>query len=108
VRLLDEVLQHLLGDVEVRDHTVAHGPDRLNRLRRAPDHPFGFFAEGLDLGPAAALLAHGNDGRLVEHDPFVADVDQGVGGAEVDRQISGEQSPKEAEHAWKLSVRRVG
>ena len=39
VHLLDEVAQHLLGDVEVGDHTVLEGPDRLDRARRAAQHP---------------------------------------------------------------------
>jgi hypothetical protein len=38
----------------------------------------------------AAFVADGDHRRLVEHDALVAYVDQGVGGAKVDRQVGGE------------------
>src|ERR1700693_102102 len=44
VDLLDEVPEHLLGDVEVGDDAVLQGPDRLDRARRAAEHPLGLDA----------------------------------------------------------------
>ena len=45
----DEVPQHLLGDLEVRDHAMAQGPDRRDRRRRAADHPLGVVADRVHL-----------------------------------------------------------
>ena len=45
----DEVLDHLLGDLEVGDDAVAQGADRLDVAGRAPDHLLGFLADGEDL-----------------------------------------------------------
>ena len=36
--LADEVAQHRLGDVEVRDHPVAQRPRGRDRRRRTTDH----------------------------------------------------------------------
>ncbi len=40
VHLLDEVPQHLLGDVEVGDDPVLQRPDRVDRAGRAPSMRF--------------------------------------------------------------------
>ena len=39
------------------------------------------------LPPRDGLLANRDDRRLVEHDALAADVDQRIGGAQIDRQI---------------------
>ena len=46
----------------------------------------------------AAFVADGDDRRLVEHDALVADEDQGVGGAEVDRQVGREIPTESSKH----------
>ena len=65
VDLVDEVAQHLLGDVEVGDDPVAQRPDRLDVRRRASDHPLGFHA---DLERSVVAGVDGDHRRLVEHD----------------------------------------
>ena len=45
VHLADEVLDHLLGDVEIGDHTLAHRADRLDGARRAAQHQLGLLAD---------------------------------------------------------------
>ena len=65
VHLLDEVAQHLLADLEVGDHAVLQGPDRLDVVGRATHHPLGLDA---DRDGAAVVDVDRDDRRLVEHD----------------------------------------
>src|SRR3954467_1522663 len=58
VDLLDEVAQHLLGHVEVGDHTVLQGPDGLDRAGGAAEHPLGLDAHGMDLAGARVDRDH--------------------------------------------------
>ena len=88
VRLLDEVGQHLLGDLEVGDDAVLHRLDRHDVAGRAAEHVLGFLADGLD--PAVDLV-DGHDRRLVDDDALAARVDAGVGRAQVDRQVTRKQ-----------------
>src|SRR5204862_523507 len=72
VDLLDEVAQHLLGDVEVGDHAVLQRADGLDRARRAAEHALRLDADGVDLSGARVDRDHG---RLAQHDAAPADVD---------------------------------
>src|SRR5580700_6168668 len=63
VRLLDEIVQHLLGDFEVGDHAVFHGLDGDDVAGRAAQHFFRLFADGLNL---ARILVDGEDGGVVD------------------------------------------
>ena len=85
VRLLDEVVQHLLGDFEVGDDAILHGLDGHDVARRTAQHLLGFLADGFHF---AGVLVDGHDGRLVDHDAFAARVDQRVGRAQVDSEIA--------------------
>ncbi len=89
VRLLDEVVQHLLGDFEVGDHAVFHGLDGDDVAGRAAQHLFGFFAHGLDF---ARVLVDGHDGGLIDHNAFAARVHQRVGGPQINGKIAGENA----------------
>ncbi len=83
--LLDEVPEHLLGHVEVGDDAVLQRADRLDRARRAAEHPLGLDADGVHLTGA---LVDRDDGRLREHDAAPAHVDERVRGAEIDRHVA--------------------
>src|ERR1017187_772584 len=48
--LLDEVAQHRFGDLKISDHAIFHGPNGHDISGSAPDHPFGFFANGEHIG----------------------------------------------------------
>ena len=96
VHLLDEVPQHLLGDVEVGDDAVLEGADRRDRARRAPEHPLRLDADGVDV---ARALVDRDHGRLREHDATAAHVDEGVGGAEVDRHVAAAEAGESVEPA---------
>ena len=94
VRLLDEVVQHLLGDFEVGDDAVFHRLDGDDVAGRAAQHFLRLFADGLHF---AGVLVDGDDGRLVDDDALAARVDQRVGGAEIDGQIAGENAEERPE-----------
>ena len=99
VHLLDEVLQHLLGVGEVGDHAVLHRPHRGDVAGRAAEHVLGFGADrDDDLAAARRFVLDRDHRRLVQHDAAVADVDQRVGGAKVDREIVGEITAQAFEH----------
>ena len=95
VDLVDEVLDHLLGHVEVADDAVAQRPDRDDVGRRPADHPLGL---GADRQDALGLGVDGDDRRLAHDDPAVADVDQRVGRPEVDPDVAGEDAEDPVEH----------
>ena len=85
VRLVDEVVQHLLGLPEVRDDAVLHGLDRDDVAGRAAEHLLGFLADGLDL---VGVAVDRDDRRLVDDDAFATGKHERVRGAQVDRQIA--------------------
>src|SRR5204863_4757057 len=94
VSLLDEVGQHLLGDFEVSDDAVLHWLDGDDVAGRPAEHLFRVPANRLD---APVDFVDRNNRRLVDDDAFSAGVDAGIRGAEVDREIAGEQGEKRAE-----------
>ena len=91
VHLLDEVAEHLLGDVEVGDHAVLERADRRDRPRRAAEHPLRLDADGVHL---AGALVDRDDGRLGEHDAAPAHVDERVRGPEVDGHVAAAEAPQ--------------
>ena len=95
VDLVDEVLDHLLGHVEVADDAVAQRPDRDDVGRRPADHPLGL---GADRQHALGLGVDRDDGRLAHDDAAVADVDERVGRPEVDPDVAGEEAEDAVEH----------
>ena len=89
VRLLNEVIQHVLGDFEVGDDAVLHGLDGDDVAGRAAEHLLGFFADGFDF---AVGFVDGDDGRLVDDDALAFGKDQRVGGAKIDGKVGGKQT----------------
>ena len=85
VDLLDEVAEHLLGDVEVGDHAVLQRPDRGDRPGRATEHALGLDADRVDL---AGALVDRDDRRLAEHDAAPTHVHERVRGAQVHRHVA--------------------
>jgi hypothetical protein len=96
MHLLDEVAEHLFGDVEVGDHTILERSDGLDRAGRAAEHALGLDPHGVDLAGAGV---HCDDARLAEHDAAPAHVDQGVGRAEVDRHVAATEAGEVTEEA---------
>ena len=99
MHLADEVLQHLLGVGEIRDHAILHGAHCGDVAGRTPEHVLGVDADSDDdLAAAAEIVLHGDDRRLVKHDATIAHVDEGVGRTQIDRQIAGEVAAQAFEH----------
>ena len=82
---LDEIAEHLLGDIEVGDHTVLQWSNRLDVAGRAADHALGLGAHGKD---SSSKGVDRDDGRLVEYDATSTHIDQRVRGAEVDGHVA--------------------
>jgi serine/threonine protein kinase len=89
-RLLDERADHRLGDGEVGDDAVAHGPDGDDVARRLAEHLFGV-ASDREHARLRSVLVDGDDAGLVEHDAAAAHVYQRVGGAKIDREVDAEE-----------------
>src|SRR5215207_4522183 len=102
VHLLDEVAEHLLGHVKVRDHPVLEGTDRLDRPGGPAEHPLRLDADGVHLGGARV---DGHYGRLREYDPAPAHVDERVGGPEVNGHVAAAHTCEVAEEAHSRSDR---
>ena len=86
--LIDEVLEHALGDDVVSDHAVPHRADRSDRARRAAQHEARLFADGDDVRTLAVIFRERHHRGLGEDDAFSANVHDDVGRAEVDADLT--------------------
>ena len=94
VRLLDEVLEHLLGDFEVGNHAVVYGLDNSEIAGRTAQHLLGFLADRLDF---ASTVVESNGRGLVHHDAPISGVDSRVNRTQVNRQGCREQAQQWAQ-----------
>ena len=85
-RLVDEMFDHLFGDVDVGDDAVAQRPDRLNIARRLAHHQLGLVANDLD-APHPVARFQRDDRGFVQDDALVADIDDGVHGPQIDGHV---------------------
>src|SRR6266540_739255 len=92
--LADEVVEHLLGDVEVADDTVLERTDRDDARRRPPDHSLRLCADREDVTGTQILR---DDRRLRDDDAASTHVDQRVRGPEIDADIAREQAEESVE-----------
>ena len=93
VRLLNKVIQHALGDLEIGDDAVFHGFDGYDVAGRAAKHFLGFFADRFNF---TGVLVDGDDGRLVDDDAFALRENQRIRGAEVDGEVRRKQTEQRA------------
>ncbi len=83
---MNEMLDHLLGNINVGDDSVTKRADCLDLIGGLAHHELGVVANRLDpLDPIDGFDRHHR--RLVEHDPAAADIDQRIGRAQVDRHV---------------------
>jgi len=82
VYLMNEVAQHLFGDVKVGDDTILHGTNGGNGAGSSPEHLLGFHADLKHLLLAVRQFLHSNNRWLTHHDPFPLQINQSIGGAE--------------------------
>ena len=93
VRLLNEVIQHALGDFEIGNYAVFHGLDGDDVAGRAAEHFLGLFADSFYL---ARVLVDGDDGGFVNDDTLSLGVNKRVGRAQIDGKVGGKQTKKRA------------
>ena len=98
MHLADEMLDHFLRHLEIRDDAVAHRPDRLDVARRPAQHHLGVVTDRADL-LLAPSIDRGDDRRLVQDDAAALDVNKGIRGSQIDRHIARQRAEKTAEHA---------
>ena len=89
MNLPDEVKQHVLGDLEVRNHAVLERADGDDRAGGASQHLLGFRTDRQNSPRIAGIILHRHDRGFVAHDPLPLHVNQGISGAQIDRQIVG-------------------
>ena len=80
MRLVDEVIQHLLGDFEVSDDAVLHRLDGDNIAGRAAQHFLRLFTDRLNF---AGRFVQRDNRRLIDNNAFSFRENQRVGGAKV-------------------------
>jgi len=100
VHLLDEVSEHLLGHLEVRDHSVLQRADGRDRARRASEHPLGLDSHRVHL---AGARIHRHDARFGQHDPPPAHIHERIGGPEVNRHVAAAEAGQVREEAHSMS-----
>ncbi len=99
--LLDKISQHLFGDVEVGNDTIFHRPNGNNAAGGPAKHFFSFHANRQNLSLAHMVLLYRHHRWLANDDTFSLQIDQSVGGTEVNSQIVGkhaENDVKKVEH----------
>src|SRR5580698_2702847 len=84
--LLDEIPQHGLGDIEVGDYAVFHRPDGGDISGGATQHSLGLGSDGADF---AGDGVERDDRGLAQNDSLVLNVNQRVGGAQIDSDVVG-------------------
>src|SRR3546814_15880738 len=73
MRLLDEIFDHLLSNIDVRNHAIAQRPDGFDIIWRFSHHQLGVIADRFD-SPDAILGFDGYDRRFFEHDATSAQI----------------------------------
>src|SRR5260370_21010158 len=94
------MLEHLFGVREVGDDAVLHRTNGRDVPGRAPQHALGLRPDGDDDLAAASsgFVLHCDDGRLIEHNALVTDVDEHICCSQAHRQIAGEITAPALEH----------
>src|SRR2546430_7016685 len=77
---LEKEAQHFLGDVEIGDDAVLERPHGEDAVRCATEHPLRLETDAFDF---AGCFFDGDDGGLVQNDPFTADVDERIRGTKI-------------------------
>ena len=93
MRLLDEVVQHLFGLLEVGDNAILHRLDRDDVAGGTAKHLLGFLAHGFDL---AGDAVDSDNRRLVDDDAFAVRENEGIGRSKIDREIAGKERKNRA------------
>ena len=77
--------QHRLGDLKISDNPILERTDRSDIAGCTPQHPLGLLTHGKHLGGAGL---HGDNGRFAQDDAVILDIDQRIGGTEINADIA--------------------
>src|ERR1700694_3385344 len=97
VHLADEMFDHFLRHLEIRDDPVAQWADCLDVARGAAEHQFRLLADGENLFPALDA-GDRHHGRLVQDDAAPLHINEGVCRAEIDRHVGRQQTQHSSKH----------
>src|ERR1700758_523397 len=89
VCLLNEVAQHLFGDIEIGYHAISHWFNSHKVGGCTPNHRLRFFTHGFDSSRAPVDC---DDGGFINDYAFAACVHQSVGSAQVNGEITREHA----------------
>ena len=102
---MNKVLEHFFGYHKICNHAVFHGADSGDVARCTAEHALGFSADSGNHF-LRVVGANGHYRGLVQHDSALTHVDQGVGGAQVDGQIAGEDASESFyQHSCSFNLR---
>ncbi len=97
MNLADKVLQHFFGDLEVGNYTVFQRADSGDVARSTAQHTFRFNTHCFNnLG--AVMVTNRHYRRLVQNNTATADINKGISGSQVDRQVVGKCSTQKFHH----------
>src|SRR5450631_120764 len=99
MNLFDEVLKHFFGIRKIGDDAILHGSHGCDVRRRSSEHLLCLCTDSNnDFAAATRFVLDGNDGGFVEYDSARLDVNQGIGGAKIDRQVIGKMTAEVFQH----------
>src|SRR3989344_1829616 len=88
---VQEISNHFLGYFEIRNNTVHKRTDGNDMPRSSAEHLLGIFTNS---NHTTGLLVHSNNRRFVQHYSLTAQIDQSIGGTQIDTDIVREKSFK--------------
>src|SRR3546814_7346788 len=86
MRLLDEIFDQLLSNIDGRNHAIAQRPDVFDIIWRFSHHQLGVIADRFD-SPVAIFGFDGYDRRFVKHDPPSAQIYASIRLSKIDRHV---------------------
>jgi hypothetical protein len=98
VDLSDEIANHGLGHLKIRDDAIFHGADGLDISRGLSQHEFGIFANSHDPVGTSFVLANGYHRRFTQDNPSSPHVNERICGPKVYSQIIGEPTENAIPH----------
>ena len=99
----NEGSQHRLGNIKIGNHAVFHRADGDDVAGGASEHRLGFVTHGEHVFGAGL---DGDNGGFAQHDAFIFQENQRVGGSEIDTNVIGKQAFDTFKHSVRLAVGR--
>ena len=87
--LEDEIPEHLFRYFKISYDTIFHRPDGSYVSRCPSQHVLSLFPNGEDLLISSGIAIDCYNRGFIRHNPLSLDVNQGIGRAKVNGQISG-------------------